>query len=152
MIQKLKNFQKYLLKQKSARQIAITGPRDHSPVAVWQEINYLTNKSTPKMWKNRLFSLLELANAELPLKKCLPRSKFRFNKILGEFTINIFDVCLESFGTPRTLRNHLRTFWEHLEAILRTLKKIIFLKFFSNFLALQAWIFAWKCLILAIRP
>ena len=63
-------------------------------------------------------------------------------KMFGEIPKNMFEVCLESFGTQRTLRNHLRTFWEHLEAIFRTLKKIIFLKIFSNFLASQACIFA----------
>ena len=71
------------------------------------------------MLKNRLFSLLRLALAELPLKKWLPRSKIRIWKIFGEIPRNMFEVCLESFGTQRTLRNHLRTIWEHLKATFR---------------------------------
>ena len=34
----------------------------------------------------------------------------------------MFEVCLESFGAQRKFRNHLRTSWEHLEAIFRTKK------------------------------
>ena len=57
--------------------------------------------------------------------------RFNLNKEKSDFDIrkfgipdNMFEVCLESFGTQRTLRDHLRTFWEHLEAIFRTLKKM----------------------------
>ena len=102
------------------------------------------SNSNFRSWK------LTLALAGLPLKKWLPRSKIRIWKLFWEIPRNMFEVCLESFGTQRTLRNHLRTLWEHLEAIFRILKKFIFLKNFSNFLASQACIFAWKCLILAM--
>ena len=89
----------------------------------------------PKKFSNSNFRSwkLKLALAELPLKKWLPRSRIRIWKNVGEIPKHMFEICLQSFGTQRTLRNHFRTFLEHLEAIFRILKKIIFLKIFSNF-------------------
>ena len=101
-----------MLKQKSARQISRTGPKDHYRNAVGHEIDYLRRLLHHQMLKNRLFSLLKLALAELPLKKWFPRSKIRIWKIFGEIPKNMFEVCLESFETQRTLRNHFQTFFK----------------------------------------
>ena len=124
------------------------------PKRLQTDLKHVYSKSPKKFsnlnFQNGLFSLPKLAHAELPLKKWPPRSKIRVWKFFGGFPINMFEVCLESFGTQRTLRNHFRTFWDHLELIFRAMKKIIFFKNFSNFLALEACIFAWKCLILAM--
>ena len=90
MLEKLKTskypdtkIQKYLLKRKSARQVFRLVPKYTSPYAVGQEIDYLKRLLNHQMLKNRLFSLLKLALAELSLKKLLSRSKIRILKIWG---------------------------------------------------------------------